>query len=108
MKKFDTDKWFSGFISKWLDHLADRTLSWVGNAVKVDSFQPSTPPSSNHISDADHTIGIYSSSISDIFTAILLELDLIAGLCRYPTVQNARFSLKFAKVCSEFCSIYEC
>lgn len=93
---FNVERWFAPFVHKWLEHLGERTLEWVTNAVKADNFEPVIPPGGG---DELHN----SSSIADLFSAVYQELDFIKDLGWSNVVQNALFLQAFAKVSMRFC-----
>ena len=82
--------WFAPFIFKWLNQLSTKTINWVDQAVKTDSFTPEG-------TSADG-IPLHSSSITDVFSAIYSELEFITDLQWSDAVQNAQFFQAFAKV----------
>ena len=84
------ESWFAPFMYKWLGQLSKKTIGWVEQAVKADSFTPEgfTPDGSP----------LHSSSITDVFTAIYSELEFITDLKWSDTLQNAQFFQAFAKV----------
>ncbi|KAJ3277587.1 hypothetical protein HK104_003178, partial [Borealophlyctis nickersoniae] len=90
---FNVERWFAPFVHKWLEHLGERTLEWVTNAVKADNFEPIVPPGTGGGNDGLH----HSSSIADLFSAVYQELDFIADLGWSNVVQNALFLQAFAK-----------
>ncbi|KAJ3136796.1 hypothetical protein HDU90_002361 [Geranomyces variabilis] len=90
---FNVERWFSPFISRWLEHLSSRTVEWVNNAVKADQFEP--------VADAVERGGGYSSSITDLFSAVYQELEFIKGLEWSDPVQSASFMQAFAKSVSK-------
>ncbi|KAJ3022138.1 UNVERIFIED_CONTAM: hypothetical protein HDU68_009306 [Siphonaria sp. JEL0065] len=87
----NAEKIFSPFILKWLDFIGTKTVEWVANAMRADTFEP--------ISDFDYDNGDppHSSSVMDIFTAINHELSFIIDLKWTNQVQSAGFYQKFAK-----------
>ncbi|KAJ3217267.1 hypothetical protein HDU67_008179 [Dinochytrium kinnereticum] len=89
-KSFNVEKWFSPFVVKWLDNLSTRTLEWVTNALKADTFEPIGGP------DPDGNPPC-STSITDLFSAVYQELEFIADLGWSNAVQNAGFFQKFAR-----------
>ncbi|KAJ3155766.1 hypothetical protein HDU86_004235 [Geranomyces michiganensis] len=90
---FNVERWFSPFISRWLEHLSSRTVEWVNNAVKADQFEP--------VADAVERGGGYSSSVTDLFSAVYQELEFIKGLEWSDPVQSAGFMQAFAKSVSK-------
>ncbi|KAI9009533.1 hypothetical protein BC832DRAFT_590887 [Gaertneriomyces semiglobifer] len=88
---FNVERWFSPFISRWLEHLASRTLEWVSNATKADNFEPIA------ISSGAGGDSFHSSSIVDVFSAIFQELKTIEGLEWSDRVQEAGFMQNFVK-----------
>jgi hypothetical protein len=82
---------FAPFIYNWLKHLANKTMKWVEEAVKADSFEPIAPT-------RDGDIPLHSSSITDVFAAMYSELDIIADLNWTNEKQNAQFYQAFGKV----------
>ncbi|KAI9318895.1 hypothetical protein DFJ73DRAFT_338207 [Zopfochytrium polystomum] len=89
---FNVERWFSPFVTKWLDSLANQTLEWVTNAVRADNFEPQ-----GEGGETEGGVPPHSSSVTDIFTAIYQQLDFIMDLGWSNTVQNAGFFQKFAK-----------
>lgn len=81
--------WFSSFMYKWLDQLSKKTIVWVEQAVRADTFIP----------DGNDGTGVplHSSSITDVFSAIYSELEFITDLNWSDPVQNAQFFQAFAK-----------
>ncbi len=71
-----------------------KTLGWVEQAVKADSFVPEGV-------GADGIV-LHSSSITDVFSAIYSELEFITDLKWSDPVQNAQFFQAFAKVSPVF------
>ena len=90
---FNVERWFAPFVHKWLEHLGEKTLEWVTNAVKADGFEPVVPPG-----EGGENVLHHSSSIADLFSAVYQELDFIADLGWSNPVQNALFLQAFAKV----------
>ncbi|KAJ3022360.1 hypothetical protein HKX48_006394 [Thoreauomyces humboldtii] len=91
---FNVERWFSPFISRWLDHLSARTVVWVNNAVKADAFKP--------IADTGEERGAnFSSSVTDLFSAVYQELEFIKGLEWSDPIQSAGFMQAFAKSVSK-------
>jgi hypothetical protein len=88
--KFNIERWFAPFITKWLDHLSTKTVEWVTSAVKADNFVPIGEPSEDGIPPP-------SSSVIDLFKPVYAELELLAELGWSNAVQNAGFFQKFAK-----------
>lgn len=80
--------WFTPFMHKWLHNLSITTKTWVENALQNDDLKP--------LNNNDE-IG-YSSSISDVYTAIYTQLEFISDLKWSDAVQNAQFLQMFAKV----------
>ena len=87
------ERWFLPFIESWLNHLEHLTVEWVGNAIKVDSFEIT------HCSEASQLE--HSSSIRDVISAIYQQLDFIADLKWHDPVQNAKFLQTFARIISK-------
>jgi len=83
---FNVERWFAPFILKWLDHISEKTTSWVQEAVRVDTLVPT----SDEIP--------YSSSVTDLFTVVYAELEGIKNLKWNNVMQRASFINKFAKV----------
>jgi hypothetical protein len=85
---FNIEKWFAPFVNQWLQHLSTLTLTWVENAVKLDKFEPvqRERQQTNH-----------SSSVTDLFTAIFSELEMIVDLGWNNVIQRAGFFQLFAK-----------
>ncbi|KAJ3065481.1 hypothetical protein HDU98_011149 [Podochytrium sp. JEL0797] len=85
------EKMFSPFILKWLDFIGTKTVEWVANAMRADTFEP--------IGDFDYSGGDppHSSSVMDVFTAVNHELSFIIDLKWENRVQSAGFYQKFAK-----------
>ena len=113
------DKWFSPFIFNWLDMLCSKTVEWVTNAVRADSFQIAetymislTDIQDNEFGDASDIISSdtnlvmnsnpppCSSSATDLFTAIYSELRVLLELEWDNKIQRSGFFLKFAQVSS--------
>jgi hypothetical protein len=116
------DKWFSPFIFNWLDMLCSKTVEWVTNAVRADSFQitetymisladiqdsefVNSSTSENMSSDTSSSNLIMnsnpppcSSSATDLFTAIYSELRVLLDLEWDNKIQRSGFFLKFAQV----------
>ncbi|KAJ3328963.1 hypothetical protein HDU76_008921 [Blyttiomyces sp. JEL0837] len=92
-KKFDVERWFLPFVSKWLDHLASKTVEWVTNAVKADAFNPTVGTLQR---DAEGQTP-HSSSVTDLFHAVYSELEFIIDMGWENQVQNAGFFQKFSK-----------
>ncbi|KAJ3414132.1 hypothetical protein HDV05_007076 [Chytridiales sp. JEL 0842] len=87
---FNVERWFAPFVFKWLDHLSEKTVEWVTNAIRADNFEP--------IGDRDPNGNPpHSSSVTDLFTAVYQELEFIMDLGWSNPVQNAGFFQKFAK-----------
>ncbi|KAJ3300949.1 hypothetical protein HDV03_001573 [Kappamyces sp. JEL0829] len=84
------ESWFAPFMYKWLHELSKKTLGWVEQAVKADSFVPEGV-------SADGVVPLHSSSITDVFSAIYSELEFITDLKWSDPVQNAQFFQAFAK-----------
>jgi hypothetical protein len=82
--------WFAPFMYKWLKSLSKKTLIWVQQAVKADSFVPE--------GEGADGIPLHSSSITDVFVAIYSELEFIVDLQWSDPLQNAQFFQAFAKV----------
>jgi hypothetical protein len=89
---FNVQHWFLPFVYKWLDHVGRKSLEWVDASVQHDSFQ--TPR--------------HSSSISDVFTALYEELDVLVDLKWTDEIQNAAFMQKFAQVRHVYYSFLDC
>ena len=83
----------------WLDHLQDKSIEWVRNAIKADTFASTSSESAEQPT--------CSSSITDVFSAIYQQLDFIADLKWKDSVQNATFLEMFTKIIhksiSEYC-----
>ncbi|KAI8819033.1 uncharacterized protein EV422DRAFT_498416 [Fimicolochytrium jonesii] len=87
---FNVERWFAPFITRWLEHLSTKTVEWVNNAVKADQFEPLNPND-----------GGFSSSVTDLFSAVYQELEFIKGLEWSDPVQSAGFMQGFAKTVSK-------
>ncbi|RKO97121.1 hypothetical protein CAUPRSCDRAFT_6993 [Caulochytrium protostelioides] len=92
---FNVEAWFAPFVSFWLEHLSDKTLEWVQNAIKADNYEPI---------NADESLGMssegsvsHSSSIADLFAAVYQELEFITELKWSDKVQSASFFQAFSK-----------
>ncbi|TPX67091.1 hypothetical protein SpCBS45565_g03990 [Spizellomyces sp. 'palustris'] len=92
---FNVERWFAPFVQKWLEHLSDRTLEWVSNAVKADNFEPLV----DGVGQGQH----HSSSVTDLFSAVYQELAFINDLGWSDRVQNAGFMQGFAKAIEQYC-----
>ncbi|KAJ8328778.1 hypothetical protein QVD99_004525 [Batrachochytrium dendrobatidis] len=87
---FNAERWFSPFMMKWLDKLQDKTVEWVSNAVKADTFEPNDGATEDGFPP-------HSSSVTDIFSAIYSELEFITDLGWSDPLENAVFFQSFAK-----------
>ncbi|KAJ3281116.1 hypothetical protein HK104_000210 [Borealophlyctis nickersoniae] len=67
-EKFKVENWFLPFVMNWLDMLEKKMPEWVRNAIKVDTFAPSSP-----------TV-MYSTSILDIFASFQQQVDVLMQL----------------------------
>jgi hypothetical protein len=85
---FNIEKWFAPFVNEWLLHLSTLTLSWVENAVKLDKFEP--------VQNEEHQTN-HSSSVTDLFSAVFSELEMIVDLGWNNVLQRAGFFQLFAK-----------
>ncbi|KAI8903699.1 hypothetical protein DFJ77DRAFT_429222 [Powellomyces hirtus] len=93
---FNVERWFSPFVFRWLNHLSSRTVEWVNNAVKADLFEPVQGAES-----VERGGGGFSSSVTDLFSAVYQELEFIKGLEWSDPVQSAGFMQGFAKSVSK-------
>ncbi|KAJ3086493.1 hypothetical protein HK100_008683 [Physocladia obscura] len=84
------EKIFSQFILNWLDYMGTKTIEWIANAIRADSFEPIND-------DFEGEELPHSSSVMDIFTAINHELSFIIDLQWSNAVQSAGFYQKFSK-----------
>ncbi|TPX33011.1 hypothetical protein SmJEL517_g04041 [Synchytrium microbalum] len=89
----NVERWFAPFVMKWLEHLSERTAIWVNNAIAADRFEPVTDGHLNQDGDPP----LYSSSITDLFTAVYSELEFLVELGWSNAVQNASFFQRFAQ-----------
>lgn len=87
---FNVEGWLSPFMYKWLNQLSGKTVEWVSNAVKLDSFNPDDGP---HDQEPPHSV-----SITDLFSALYSELEFITNLEWSNPLQNARFFQMYGKV----------
>lgn len=85
------EDWFAPFMYKWLAKLSEKTIVWVEEAIKADPFEPAADTKRGEIPS-------HSSSITDVFSAIYSELELINNLQWSDPVQNAEFFSAFSKV----------
>ncbi|KAJ3124134.1 hypothetical protein HK098_001360 [Nowakowskiella sp. JEL0407] len=89
------ERWFLPFVTRWLNIISEKTLSWVQNAVKVDNFE------AVNLTDKERdgkSSGLpHSTSIADVFSAMDTELHFILDLGWPNAVQNAMFLQNFAK-----------
>jgi hypothetical protein len=86
---FDVEGWFSPFMYKWLHQLSFKTISWVENSVKQDSFDPP---------DSGDDEPPHSESITYLFKALYAELEFITDIEWSNPIQNAQFFQMYAKV----------
>jgi hypothetical protein len=76
--------WFTPFMYKWLQQLANITQTWVASAIAADDFKP--------------LVTKYSTSVYDMFTVMYAQLEFISNLRWSDHVQNAEFLQLFSKV----------
>ncbi|RKO96114.1 hypothetical protein CAUPRSCDRAFT_12184, partial [Caulochytrium protostelioides] len=91
---FNVEAWFAPFVSFWLEHLSDKTLEWVQNAIKADNFEP--VHAQDDLANPNDVV-THSSSIADLFAAVYQELEFIADLKWSDKVQSASFFQAFSK-----------
>eukprot|EP00842_Homolaphlyctis_polyrhiza_P003720 jgi/Hompol1/4349/HPOL_007115-RA len=87
---FNAERWFSPFMMRWLGTLQEKTVDWVTQAVRTDTFEPTE--AANEEGNPAH-----SSSITDVFTAIYSELEFITDLGWSDPLENAIFFQSFAR-----------
>ncbi|KAI8927542.1 hypothetical protein BC831DRAFT_451831 [Entophlyctis helioformis] len=87
---FNAERWFSPFMTRWLEKLSDKTIDWVTNAVKADSFEPIEIVSEDGVPP-------HSSSVTDVFSAVYSELEFITDLGWSDAMENAAFFQAFAR-----------
>ena len=98
--------WFGSFVYRWLSLTETKTLEWVENAIKVDTFELTSKAGSS--SDVAH-----SSSVTDLFTAIFQAITYLQNLVKdWPNeIQRASFITKFAqiswKAISQYCDLLD-
>ncbi|KAJ3151671.1 hypothetical protein HK101_001872, partial [Irineochytrium annulatum] len=90
MKTVNVERFFTPFVTNWLDNLSTQTLKWVTNAVKADAFEPRK-------AEFDDGVPACSSSVTDLFSAVYQELEFITDLGWSNPVQNALFLQKFSR-----------
>ncbi|KAJ2993733.1 hypothetical protein HDV02_002096 [Globomyces sp. JEL0801] len=83
------ESWFAPFMYKWLHQLSLKSILWVQEAVKADTFDPE--------GEGEDGVPLHSSSITDVFSSIYSELEFITDLRWSDPVQNAQFFQMFAK-----------
>ncbi|KAJ3124137.1 hypothetical protein HK098_001363 [Nowakowskiella sp. JEL0407] len=98
----DLEAWFVPFVRQWLQHLNDKTIEWVTNALKADNFEfIHTPTQSQQLIAVnpvpDTELLAHSSSVTDLFSVIYQELEFILGLNWHHPMQHASFLQAFAR-----------
>ena len=78
---------------KWLDHLSNKTIEWVTSAIKADNFETNATEE-----DLENGNMPPSSSVTDLFTVVFQQMEIVLDLGWRNEVQNACFLQKFAKV----------
>jgi hypothetical protein len=89
------ENWFAPFIFRWLQQLSKKTVVWVDKALLADNFQPTGQSSTG--------VPGYSSSVTDIFSALYSELDVFKDLGWNDPLKSAQFYQGFSKVPSNLC-----
>ncbi|KAI8811659.1 hypothetical protein BJ742DRAFT_125198 [Cladochytrium replicatum] len=90
------ENWFSPFLRKWLFHMSSKTIDWVSNAVRAGTFELVGIPSEEQ--RAGTTAGLqHSSSVTDLFSVIFQEMDILLGMKWRDPVQSASCLQAFAK-----------
>ncbi|KAI8815137.1 hypothetical protein BJ742DRAFT_765530 [Cladochytrium replicatum] len=91
------ENWFSPFLRKWLVHMSSKTIEWVSNAVRADKFEFVNIPSEEQRAGGTMAGLLHSSSVTDLFSVIFQEMDILLGVKWRDPVQSASCLQAFAK-----------